>query len=81
MAIETFKILNNLAPPVLTDHLVKRDNIYNFRYSSILQVPQVKSSRHGKNSFRYAAPVLWNSLPDSLRTITDFSKFKSFISH
>ena len=39
MAIETFKILNGLAPPVLSDLLIKRENKYNFRYSNILQVP------------------------------------------
>ena len=35
----------------------------------------------GKKSFRYAAPVLWNSLPDEFRTTADFNRFKSFISH
>ena len=35
MAIETFKILNGLAPPVLSALLIKRENKYNFRYSNI----------------------------------------------
>ena len=39
MAIEAFKILNNLAPPVLKNLLQKRGNHYNFRYSNILQIP------------------------------------------
>ena len=30
MAIDTFKILNNLAPPVLSDLLVKRENYIQF---------------------------------------------------
>ena len=80
MAMETFRILNELAPPVLSDILVKKETSYNFRYSDILQVPQVKSTRQGKNSFRYAAPVLWNSLPCNFRTTTDFSEFKTLIS-
>ena len=42
MAKETFKILNELAPPVLSDLLVKKETRYNFRYLNILQVPQVK---------------------------------------
>ena len=41
--------------------LVKRENVYNFRYLNILQVAQVKSSRNSKNSFRNAASVLWNA--------------------
>ena len=80
MAIETLKILNGLTPPVLLDLLVKRDGKYNFdllvkregkynfRYSNILQIPHVRTSMQGKKSFRYAAPVLWNSQPDNFRT-------------
>ena len=64
LAVETFKILNKLAPPVLTDLLVKRESSYNFRYTNILQVPHVKATKFGKNSFKYATPVLWNSLSE-----------------
>ena len=83
MAIETFKILNGLAPPALSYLLIKRENKYtcNFRYSNILQIPQVRTTMQGKKSFRYAAPVLWNSLPDEFRVTADFNRFKSFISH
>ena len=48
MALETFKILNGLAPPVLSN-LVKQDHKYNFLYTNLLQIPQVKSSRYGKS--------------------------------
>ena len=66
MAIETFKIINGIAPP--DNILQKRDSRYNFRYSNILQLPQVHTTSYGKNSFSYAAPILWNSLPEHLRT-------------
>ena len=61
MVIVTFKTLNSLAPPVITNPLQKRGNVYNFRYSNILQIPSVRTSKFGKSSFKYAAPVLWNS--------------------
>ena len=32
MALETFKILNGLAPPVLSNLVQKQDHKYNFRY-------------------------------------------------
>ena len=60
VAVGTFKILNKLAPPVLTDLLVKRESSYNLRYTNLLQVSHLKTTKFGKNSFRYAAPVLWN---------------------
>ena len=80
MALETFKILNGLAPPVLSNLVQKQDHKYNFRYTNLLQIPQVKSSRYGKSSFRYAAPVLWNSLPDNYRNCSNFNEFKNLIS-
>ena len=76
MALETFKILNGLAPPVLSNLVQKQDHKYNFRYTNLLQIPQVKTSRDGKSSFRYAVPVLWNSLPDNYRNCSHFNKFK-----
>ena len=70
MAIETFKILNEMAPPVLSNLVRLKDNsMYNFRYNNILQVPQVRTSAYGKKSFRYAAAVLWNSFPDEFRQV------------
>ena len=80
LVVETFKILNKLAPPVLRDLLVKRDSSYNFRYTNILQVSHVMTTKFGKNSFRYAAPVLWNSLPENFRNTVNFNQFKSLIS-
>ena len=80
MALETFKILNGLPPPVLSNLVKKQDHKYNFRYTNILQIPQIRSSRYGKSSFRYAAPVLWNSLPDNYRNCSNFNEFKNVIS-
>ena len=60
------KILYELSP-VLKDLVVKKKTNYNFRYSNILQIPSVKTTLYGKRSFRYAAPVLWNSLPEHFR--------------
>ena len=35
-------------------------------------------ARYSKNSFRFAAFTLWNSLQDHFRTENSFSQFKSF---
>ena len=79
MAIETYKIFSKQSPTVLNDLIRIKDSKYNFRYSNLLQVPQVRTTRYGKNSFRYAAPVLWNSLPDELRVCINFNQFKKMI--
>ena len=79
MAIEVFKILNELCPPVLSNLVQKRSSSYNFRYTNILQVPTVKTNLFGKRSFKYATPVLWNSLTDDLRQCSIFNQFKGLI--
>ena len=62
MAMETFRILNNMTPPppyVLSDLVRIRDcSTYNFRYQNVLQVPQVCTTKYGKKSLRFAAAVL-----------------------
>ena len=81
MAIETFKILNKMSPLVLSDLVKLRDcTSYNFRYNNIVQVPHVRTTKYGKNSFKYAAAVLWNSFPDDFRKVKNFNQFKSLIS-
>ena len=64
MAIECFKILNKLSPSCLHDIVVFEDCKYKCRYSNIVDIPRVRTSTYGKNSFKYAAAVLWNDLPD-----------------
>ena len=43
MALETYKILNNLAPVCLQNLLQNKHTKYSFRYSNILEIPQVKN--------------------------------------
>ena len=79
MALETFKIVNKLSPPILRDLVQKKDTKYNFRYSNILQVHTVRTTSYGKKSFKYAAAVLWYTLPEHLRVTNSFSHLKSLI--
>ena len=82
MALETFRILNGMSPSVLSDLVRIRDfTSYNFRSQNILQVPQVRTTKYGKKSFKSAAAVLWNSLPDAFRQISSFDQFKVLISN
>ena len=72
MALETFKILNNMSPPVLSNLIRWRENIvYKFRYNNILQVPRVSTSKFDKKSFSYAAAVLWNIFPNEFRKVSN----------
>ena len=79
MAIECFKIIHDLSPPCLSDLVSLRESTYSFRYTNILEIPRVKTVTYGKKSFRFAAPLLWNDLPENFRAQTNFLQFKSII--
>ena len=48
MALETYKIINKLAPVCLHDLVHMKNSKYSFRYNNILEIPQIKSTRYGK---------------------------------
>ena len=72
MAIECFKILNKLSPSCLHDLVVFKDCKYNLRYSNIVDIPRMRTSTYGKNSFKYAAAV-------DFRKISNFNQFKNIL--
>jgi hypothetical protein len=45
----------------------------------VIKKPKVKLRFDGKNSFRYAAAVLWNDLPDDFRKNSNFNQFKNIL--
>jgi phage FluMu protein Com len=64
IAIETFKIINKETPQYLHDLVTLKNNKYNFRNSNTahIDIPTVKTTRYGLNSFRYYASKTWNEL-------------------
>ena len=79
IALESFKILNNLSPAYLNDLLTFKKPSYSFRYQKTVEVPQVRTVKHGSRSFRSTAAKIWNSLPQDLREISTFNVFKNQI--
>ena len=47
IALEAFKILNNLSPVYLNDLLTFKNLSYSFRYTQTVEIPQVRTSRYG----------------------------------
>jgi hypothetical protein len=80
IAVLTFKILHNNQPSYLSDLLCEHVPMRHLRSSGkfLLAVPRVTSA-NGRRSFSYAAPTVWNSLPQSLRATTSFSFFCSHL--
>jgi hypothetical protein len=79
MALVAFKIIYKETPLYLQNVITMKNNSYSFRYSNLTDIPQVRTTNYGLNSFRFRAAKLWNSLPDSFRQISSFNQFKSQI--
>ena len=77
IALEAFKILNNLSPVYLNDLLTFKNLSYSFRYTQTVEIPQVRTSRNGTRSFRSTAAKMWNNLPQHFRDITSYNVFKN----
>ena len=70
-----FKCIHNMAP-------VELQSLITFRNLDTCTLQLVFfDSVHGRRTFKYAAPRLWNSLPTEIRKIQVLSKFKSKIKH
>ena len=74
----TFKALNDKAPSYIKDMLVLRQNQRQLRSSSqtLLSMPKSRLRTAGDRTFSYQAALLWNALPESLRTLRAVDPFK-----
>ena len=77
LAVEMFKVYNNLAPPCLLEKFTKLQNAYNLRGSSTkLSLPLPKTN-YGKRRFSYKGAYLWNRLPEDMRNSESINIFKN----
>ena len=57
----------------------QRNSYYDLRGNDILKLPKANTTTYGLKLWRFTAPKLWNSIPDSFRTIRSSKVFKNTI--
>ena len=80
-ATQMYRIVNNAAPDYLTAKFKTLQEVvkYNLREaSSKLIVPKARID-YGKKSISYSGAVLWNSLPNDIRSCNSLTTFKDKI--
>ena len=79
VALITYKAFNGLAPHYIRNMLNYSISSVNLRSSSkgLLIVPRVRLVNYGERSFSYAAPKLWNEIPEYIRKSETLSIFKT----
>ncbi|XP_064197248.1 uncharacterized protein LOC135257969 [Anguilla rostrata] len=77
--LTTYKALNNLAPPYLSDLLHHHVPSRSLRASNanLLQTPRTKRRTWGDRAFSVAAPSLWNTLPNHIKDAPNLPSFKT----
>ena len=81
LAVLAFRHFEGTLPPYLSAVLCIYEPSRSLRSSSekLLKIPRVSLRSAGERFFRYAAPAVWNSLPNNLRNIPTLSQFKSHL--
>ena len=80
IACTVFKVINNEHPlKSIKDLIELRNKKYNLRANDILKRLKANSSTYGLKSWQFTAPKLWNSIPDSYRTVRSFKAFRTSI--
>ena len=76
-----YKALNGMASKYIADLLQPYTPMKQLRSSSknLLVTPKSHLKFYGDRSFQIAAPMLWNSLTDGIRSIQNLDVFKNKI--
>ena len=72
-------MLNRKSPPFLWDLFDRRLTNYNLRIKDLIQLPNTKIVRYGLNSLRFRESMLWNTLPDMIKSAKNDRQFKKRI--
>ena len=76
LAIEMFKIKNNMAPEFLNEIFHKRALPYNFRTKSNFSSRQLHSVHHGNESLSFLGPKIWELVPEDTKQSKSLEIFK-----
>ena len=58
---------------------MQRELTYHLRIKNTLQIPPTKMISSGKNSLNFRGSILWNAMPDTIKSAEDVVRFKKGI--
>ena len=79
-----FKHFNNTLPSYLSSLLILPPKVRQLRSAKdetrlVLPIKSLKS--YGERSFEYCGPLVWNNIPQEIRTVPDINYFKRALKH
>ena len=79
LAIEIYKVMQGIYPPLLNEVFVPRQCNYELRGNNFLERRRVKSVRYGTESISSLAPKIWEILPNEIKDLDTLQIFKAKI--
>ena len=79
ISTEIYETLNHVGPVYMNHLIILNQSNYSTRRPSNLFVPRVNQTTHRLRSFRYQGILLWNSLPEEIKTAANLNTFKKLI--
>ena len=75
LALEVFKVKNNLAPEVMKEVFVTKDSHYDLRNKTDFKLYKVRTVSYGTETISTLGPKIWNLLPSEIVTAPTYSIF------
>ena len=75
LAIEMYKIVNNLSPDIMKEIFPMSLNPYNLRNKNPFLTHNVHSVYHGTETIAYRGPKTWTLVPEEIKQSQSLSKF------
>ena len=79
LAIEMYKVKNNLSPLPVQELFKQRDQTYNLRKEGCWEVPRVQKVNYGIETLRYRGIKTWDLIPENIRESESLAVFKEKI--
>ena len=79
LAVEVHKTVNGLNPSYMNNIFSAKNCQTSSRFENNLQTTKYNQIAYGRNSLRVLGQILWNSLPNTIKSEKNINKFKKFI--
>ena len=79
LAIEIYKVKNNLSPTLMKEVFPVRDIPYNLRCLNPFHSKNINTVYNGTETISFRGPKTWKLVPDDLKNAASLSEFKSKI--
>ena len=79
LMIEIYKTLNCTNPSFMQECFIRKETKYDLRTKDLLQIPATKSIMFGIDSIKFRGSLLWNSIPDLIKSASSAAIFKTNI--